>query len=1270
MGTRRIRTWATLVVTALAAAVVAVAAVPAGTPAGADVNDAPGSPPAFARISAGLGRTCAVMTDGRVKCWGDGVGGVLGNGDNTTRGDGANEMGDNLPAVDLGTGRTATAVAMGTNHACALLDDATVKCWGLGIYLGQGDTLTRGDGAGEMGDNLPAIDLGVGRTATAISAGDQMTCAILDNALVKCWGFNGSGQLGVGDTATRGDGPGEMGNALPTVNLGAGRTAVALSSGGDHTCAILDNAAVKCWGDNVNGQLGLGDTADRGDNGGEMGDTLPAVALGTGRTAVALSSGYTHTCAVLDDATLKCWGSNSNGKLGIGDITNRGDNGGEMGDSLPAVALGTGRSVVAVSSGASHTCAVLDNGSVKCWGFNTTGALGLGDLQSRGDQSNEMGDNLPAVDLGAGRSASAMTAGGNFACALLDDATYKCWGQGASGRLGIGDINNRGDGAGEMGDNLPAVDLGQGHAVQRVTSGANHSCAILDDGTVKCWGGNANGQLGLGDVTSRGFGPDQMADALLSVDLGNGRTAVAVDSSSNHTCAILDNGKVKCWGLNIDGQLGLGDTVNRGDGPGEMGASLPSVSLGAGRTAVALAVGNSHTCAVLDDATVKCWGRNDSGQLGLGDVLPRGDGAGEMGGNLPTVALGAGRTAVAISAGDLHTCAVLDNAKVKCWGLNSIGQLGQGDTTSRGDGPTEMGGNLPAIDLGTGRTATAITSGTAFNCAILDDQTVKCWGSGGTGRLGTGDGLARGDGAGEMGNNLPTVDLGTGRTVSGVDSGFTHTCAVLDDATVKCWGVNTLGPLGLGDTAHRGDGPGEMGNNLPAVDLGTGRTATLVTGGGSVSCTILDTEQVKCWGANSGGQLGLGGIGNRGDGAGEMGNDLPFVQLTGVGEGTISGTITDAVSAAAVPGAFVAVMRVSDFVLVGGATADAGGNFSVDVRAGAYYLYLIDPAGLHVAGFAGPPTRATVLDGATSDLDATMAPTQGSVTGTITRDGGAPAIGGAWALSASMVNGAPERGAVANGAGVYTIPGLSAATHSIVHIDPTGAHAPEYVGGSSAFPGTPATVTAGVATTANGTLPSQTAIPGGANLTGTVTQAGTGTGLSGVWVLALRASDFAFARGALTTAGGAYTLNVQAGQYKLAFIDPNGAHAMEWFNDQPYTALATATSVTSPSVNNASVTRTTGGFSGTVTDQVSGAPLPGIFVVAIDATGSLLGGQTTDASGNYAFATLPTGAYRVAFIDPTGDHALEYWNDSPDYAGGDDVTVTPASNLDVDAALD
>lgn len=414
------------------------------------------------------------------------------------------------------------AVSAGNNDGCALGVNGAVQCWGYNIYgeLGLNDTQHRGDSPGEVGPNLPVVDLGTGRTAKVVATHVLSTCAILDNDSVKCWGYNGYGQLGLGDTLNRGDAGSEMGDALPTVNLGTGRRAKAIAVGGYHTCAILDDDSLKCWGYNLYGSLGLGDTLSRGDTSNEMGDALPAVNLGTGQTVLAVTAGIYSTCAILGNRTVKCWGYNSFGQLGGDDTLNRGDQPGEMGDALPAVNLGMGRTAYAISAGAYHVCAVLDDFSLKCWGYNSSGQLGLGDVNNRGDTGNEMGDALPTVSLGSGYVPRLVSGGDAHTCTLSFGGQVKCWGSGTYGRLGYGDQTQRGDGPGEMGDALPVVSFGTNRAVLSYELGGTHACALLDDLSIKCWGQNAQGSLGLGDSNHRGDATGEMGDALPPVPIG------------------------------------------------------------------------------------------------------------------------------------------------------------------------------------------------------------------------------------------------------------------------------------------------------------------------------------------------------------------------------------------------------------------------------------------------------------------------------------------------------------------------------------------------------------------------------------------------------------------------------------------------------------------------------------------------------------------------------------------------------------------------------
>jgi cysteine-rich repeat protein len=433
---------------------------------------------------------------------------------------------------------------------------------------------------------------------------------------------------------------------------------------------------------------------------------------------------------------------------------------------------------VAIVCGSGKTCAVGANRRLLCWGNNNDGSLGLGDTRTRGDKPDTMGANLPTVDLGRGRSVSEVALGGNM-CALLDNHQAKCWGNNYAGQLGQGDTLTRGDQLGEVGDGLAAIDFGQGNVPIALADGSNSTCALLAQGRVKCWGSSDLGQTGYGDRLARGNRSGQMGDALPFVDLGSARTALSVAAGGWNFCALLDDRSIKCWGRGAEGIPGAGDSSNRGDDPGEMGDALMPIDLGPGARIQSFALASDHVCALLAGDEVKCWGANGFGQLGFvpDEAMPiRGNAPGEMGANLPVVDLGTGQVPIQLAAGDSFTCALLASGQVKCWGADNRGQLGlpndgfDSRTSNRGDDPGEMGDALPALDFGRGRSAKSICAGSGHACALLDNGKVKCWGDNISGTLGVGyagrdfslefnDEYCVGDQAGEMGDNLPAIDL-------------------------------------------------------------------------------------------------------------------------------------------------------------------------------------------------------------------------------------------------------------------------------------------------------------------------------------------------------------------------------------------------------------------------------------------------------------------------------------------------------------------------------
>lgn len=247
-----------------------------------------------------------------------------------------------------------------------------------------------------------------------------------------------------------------------------------------------------------------------------------------------------------------------------------------------------------------------------------------------------------------------------------------------------------------------------------LAAGGSHSCVVVTSGQLRCWGKNLVGQLGQGNTNNVGDNPGESS---VSVDLGAGRTATAVSLGFEYSCAITDLGSVRCWGLNNSGQLGQGNTTQVGDNAGETTVPVPAIG-----NATAIAAGNSHACAIVNGQFIRCWGRNTEGELGQGNTVNVGTSAGDV----PVlVDLGPAVTASAITGGFGHTCAITGTGQVRCWGYNSDGQLGQGNTATVGD---NAGEHPVGVNLGPGRTALAVSAGDLHTCAITDLGTVLCWG--------------------------------------------------------------------------------------------------------------------------------------------------------------------------------------------------------------------------------------------------------------------------------------------------------------------------------------------------------------------------------------------------------------------------------------------------------------------------------------------------------------------------------------------------------------
>lgn len=649
-----------------------------------------------AAIAAGTNHTCALTTSGGVKCWGLNIHGQLGDGTVVTR--------SSPVDVSLTTSQV-VALATGFSHVCALTTTGGVKCWGSNSYGQLGD--------GTYTERRTPVDVtGLTEGVAAITAGQWHTCAVSVSGGLKCWGSSYFGQLGDGFLGT---GPSAYSNSpLDVSGLTSGVAAVA--AGQAHTCAVGTSGGVKCWGANGGGQLGDGTRVNR---------TTPVTASGlSGITSLAPGAG--HTCALTSGNGVKCWGINEYGQLGDG--TNE--------DKLTAVdAAGLGSGVLAIAAGGGHTCALDSAGRVKCWGHNGAGQVG----------ANIAVDKTTAVEAGGlATGAIALSTGQEHTCALTPAGGVKCWGGNHEGQLGDDTLRRK---------RTATAVIGLASEITSVKTGESHSCALTSAGGVLCWGKNFSGQLGDGTSTPR-YTPVPVSG------LGSGVVALALGRA--HSCALTTSGGIKCWGGNYSGELGDGSTTTR---------TTPVDVSGFTAGAAAIAAGHDFTCAVTTTGAVKCWGSNSGNQLGIGLGL---------GSTTPVDVVGLSSGMLSVTAGESHACALGSTGGVKCWGTDTDGQLGDGAPSYS---PT-------AVDvIGLSEGVAAISAGRWNTCALTTTGAMKCWGGNRRGQLGDGT---------KTDKNAPVDVAGLSSGVTAMATGDDHTCALVDSGRVLCWGYNAEGQLGDG----------------------------------------------------------------------------------------------------------------------------------------------------------------------------------------------------------------------------------------------------------------------------------------------------------------------------------------------------------------------------------------------------------------------------------------------------------------------------------------
>ena len=424
--------------------------------------------------------------------------------------------------------------------------------------------------------------------------------------------------------------------ALRSVSLrGAPLTALALGS--QYSCALLSGGAVKCWGSDEYGVLGLeGPRRDIADP-----STIEPIDFGSSRQVLRVSAGWHHACVLFDDGKARCWGRNDQGQLGSGSREDYGDGDDEPLSLLPDLPLSP---IIDISAGVSDTCAIVapqgaTAGSVHCWGSDSNGGIGDKGAGAFGDDEPLTALRPVALD---GALARRVVAGDAVGCALLENGAVRCWGNNTWGTLGTGTPCNIGDERVCEGTTEPRpIREVQGLGERFITSlqlNQAHACALDSSGDLSCWGRN--------DQSRAGYPQARVGATLLQtpgrVNLGADVQVVEVGLGTRHGCALDALGNVRCWGeagpqlgygqAQADGVAGIGGTLEPGEQYAQMvdGGVVPlitSAEAGAGSAENAvrvrqLFVGGFHACAILERAGafggVRCWGHNEFGELGYG----------------------------------------------------------------------------------------------------------------------------------------------------------------------------------------------------------------------------------------------------------------------------------------------------------------------------------------------------------------------------------------------------------------------------------------------------------------------------------------------------------------------------------------------------------------------------------------------------------------------------------------------------------------------------
>ncbi|MDB6174478.1 MAG: hypothetical protein JWL59_3789 [Chthoniobacteraceae bacterium] len=827
-------------------------------------------------LDVGSSHSLALCADGTIAAWGDNSSGQLGNNSTTA---------STTPvAVEKGgalSGKTVIGIAAGISHNLALCSDGTVAAWGDNSSGQLGNNSTTQSKVPVMVDTSGVL---AGQTVVAVAAGNYYSLALCSDGSVVAWGSNSSGELGNHSTSNS-----QMPVAVDTAGIFSGKFVIAITAGGSHNLALCSDGTVAAWGSNNYGQLS------------EVPAAVNTLGVLSGKTVIAVAAGGSHSLALCSDGIVAAWGYNEDGRLGNNSL---------ISTSTP-VAVDTasvlfGKRVLTIAASPSQSLALCSDGTMAAWGSNSFGQLGNNTtIQSKvpvavSNSPLATGERYAAAFSGYARHNLSLIASSPFPLvtslaksnltptSVTLSGTVNPNGSAATAYFEYGLDTSYGSIAGVSlapNDGMSAQTVSAGLSGlmsgttyhYRLTAKNPLSTPSTADGTfttpimvaatynsaseVPVTANPAIAEGGTFDATLN-FAPTPGTSLMVVKNTGPGLIVGRFNNLAQGQAVTLSYGGVDyrffanyyggtgndlvlqwavtrpvAWGYNISGELGINNSM-----VGSLPVDVFSSGVLAGKSVISAAAGARHSLALCIDGTVVASGSNGSGQLGNNSAISS---------NVPvaviTSGILAGKTVIALAAGQSHSLALCSDGTVAAWGDNALGQLGNKNSSM------PMSQEPVAVSTSgvlAGKMVVAIAAGHFHSLALCSDGTVAAWGFNRNGELGNNN-----SNSGSSNSPVPvavnTADVLSGKVVIAVAAGGSHSLALCSDGTVVAWGANTYGSLG-NNSRFSYAAP----VRVSTTGILSGKTVIGVAAGGSHSLALCSDGTVAAWGGNQYGQLG------------------------------------------------------------------------------------------------------------------------------------------------------------------------------------------------------------------------------------------------------------------------------------------------------------------------------------------------------------------------------------------------------------------------------